>query len=623
MRQNILKLTTAFFLCFLAFGCEEALDKKNLENLVADDLWQDPVLLKGFMDKTMKDNLPGEGIWGAICDEDYGQYDLGLPYDNIEISVAGASNQGTGYIEEWLYGGIRNINQFLDNVDKCPEDKLPVATKNDYVAQMKVLRAWKYFQMVRIYGGVPLLLHAQQASDELYVSREKTSVCIAQIIRDLDDAINMGEDFPMRRADTEAGRISRAVALALKGRILLYYASPQFSKETPAGTKDAATRWAEAYTANKTAITELTNAVPKYGLFRPSPANAEEAIQNYRDMFSEAYEIGENNPEMIWVIRHQYPVNKAEIGPVGGTITLELANAFANADGSPYTGLVIPAAGSAAVPLDTLNVPYWKGREPRFYTTVIYNGKEHPMYRLNANDTDEEGRQIHWWKFIGGSNAPYNDCSRLDVLGMHAIKRIDMSVNETVADGNHSGLDFPLIRYAEVLLNLAECAAKTNREAEAIKILYDIRKRAGIPEGSNHYGIGTPSGDALILAILNERRIELALEGFRFWDIRRWRLFTDPIAGYKINGLVRHTLKADPKMEPPIPPEILATIDIENDPDSYFAVFDNVIYAMDAGPFNVGERQYFYRIAYEEHIKKNPNLAQTILWENGTFNPYE
>jgi hypothetical protein len=604
-----------FLLSASFFGCEDVLNKKNLEDLVADDLWQDPTLLKGFMDKVMADHLPGRESWDVICDESYAQYDLGLPYDNITMSVGGSSNQGIGYIEQWHYDAIRNINKFLDNIDQCPESKLSAAVRNDYIAQMKSLRALKYFQMVRLYGGVPLLLHEQDLSDDLYVTREKTSVCMAQIIQDLDDAINMGDDFPMKRDDANGGRISRSVALAMKGRILLYYASPQFSSQTPAGTKDAATRWNEAYTANKTALDQLSAA--GYGLFRPDPASHEEATQNYRDMYAEAYENG--NPEIIWAVRFQYPVRTW--ANLGGGMMMELVNAYANADGSPYTGLDLPVAGSPAVSLGIYNAPFWKGREPRFHATVSYNGVVSPSYVLNAiqTDLDEKGKQIHQWGFIGGTS-PFNDCSRLDVHGMGRLKFYDSDINSTIPDGNHSGMDWPLIRYAEVMLNLAECAAKTNREAEAVQILRDIRKRAGIPAGPNNYGIGNPTGDALILAILNERRIELAFEGFRFWDIRRWRLFTDPIAGYKVNGVTRHTMKAMPKME--ITPEVVATID-DNDPDTYFEVFDNHIYSMDASPFAVSERQYFYRIAYEEHIKKNPNLQQTILWENGTFNPYE
>jgi hypothetical protein len=623
MKKNIYQLCLALFLSLLLSGCENVLDKKNLGELVADDVWQDPVLIKGFMDNIMDSHLPGTDTWDAIIDESYGQYDLDMPYDNINISYGGTNN-GYSYIEQWYYVAIRNINKFLDNIDQCPEAKLPTATKNDYIAQMKVLRAVKYFYMVRLLGGVPLILHEQKATEDLYVSREKTSVCIAQIIQDLDDAINMGDDFPMTRDDANAGRISRAVALALKGRVLLHYASPQFSSKTPAGTKDAGARWREAYDASKAAVDQLTAA--GYGLFRPNPASAGEAVQNLKDMYSEGYEIG-NNPEMIWVRRYQWPVKTSFTSPVRGgdrgNVTLEQINAYARADGSPYTGLEIPAAGFVGTSLGVKNVPYWLDREPRFYTTILYNGKEHRMFRVNAlpNDVDEEGKQIHWWRFSGGTQAPYYDCARLDNLGHNFIKMADTNINETIADGNHSGVDWPLIRYAEVLLNLAECAAKTGREDEALKILSDIRKRGGIPAGTNNYGLGNPTGDELILAILNERRIELAFEGFRFWDVRRWRLFTDPIAGYQVNGLMRHTLKPEPKVE--ITPEALSTIDIENDPDSYFGVFDNHVYVMDSQPFSVSERQYFYRIAYEEHIKKNPNLAQTNLWENGTFDPYE
>jgi hypothetical protein len=610
----------ALCVSLLLAACEDVLEKKNLGALVADDVWQDPVLVKGFMDNVMNDNLPGTDIWDVIIDENYGQYYLSLPYDNINISSGSGTNSGLDNIDQWYYKGIRNINKFLDNIDQCPEAKLPVATKNDYIAQMKVLRAVKYFYMVRLMGGLPLILHEQKATEDLYVPREKTSVCIAQIVQDLDDAINMGDDFPMTRDDANAGRISRAAALALKGRVLLYYASPQFSSKTPAGTKDAATRWSEAYTANKTAADQLTAA--GYGLFRPNPASFAEAVQNLKDMYSEAKEIG-NNPEMIWVRRYQWPIRTSFAGTFRGSVTLEQVNAYANADGSPYTELEIPAGGNAGSSLGVRNTPYWLNREPRFYASILYNGKEHPMYRVNAfsNDLNDQGKQIHWWKFSGGTQAPFYDCARTDLLAHDVIKMADTDINETIADGNHSGVDWPFIRYAEVLLNLAECAAKTNRETEAVQILTDIRKRAGIPAGANNYGIGHPTGDELILAILNERRIELAFEGFRFWDVRRWRLFTDPIAGFKINGLMRHTLKPEPKTE--ITPEVLETIDIVNDPDSYFAVFDNHVHVMDSNPFSVSERQYFYRIAYEEHLKKNPNLAQTNLWENGTFDPYE
>ncbi|MDR1746627.1 MAG: RagB/SusD family nutrient uptake outer membrane protein [Tannerella sp.] len=619
MKKIIFQLGIITLCSCLLMSCEDVMDKKNLESLVADDIWQDPVLLKGYMDNVMANYLPGTSSLDGATEETYGQYSNDIPYDNVPISIGGTSNVGAGQAEQWHYAIIRAINRFLDNADKCPEAKLPTATLNDYKAQMLFLRAWYYFIMVRTYGGVPLILNEQRLDEELSVPREKTSVCIAQIIKDLDDAINYGDDFPFKRDDANAGRINRAAALVFKARVLLYYASPQFASQTPAGTKSAEQRWQEAYAACKRAIDELNAA--GFGLFRPNPASPEEAVQNYKDMFSEDNEYPDN-PEMIWVKRYQYPQRTSFAGTTMGGPTLELVNAFAKADGTPYTDLHIPEAGSTAMSLGTFNVPYWIGREPRFYAWVVCNGNEYPIHVNNPNelDLDEEGRMKHYYIFIGGQ-APYADCSRMEHIGSQWVKMADNKINNTIAGGNHCGMDYPLMRYAEALLNLAECAAKTNRESEARDILYQIRRRAGIPQGSNNYGIGSPSGEELMLAIIKERRIELAMEGFRFWDLRRWRLFTDPIAGYRVNGTVRHTIKG--QLKGPLDPAAFAALDIMKSPDDYFKLFDNQIWALDASPFSVTERQYFYRIDYDLHIRKNPIIEQTALWDNGTFDPYQ
>ncbi|MDR2859657.1 MAG: RagB/SusD family nutrient uptake outer membrane protein, partial [Mediterranea sp.] len=478
--------------------------------------------------------------------------------------------------------------------------------------------------MVRSYGGVPLILNEQRLDDDLNVSRAKTSECITQIVKDLDDAIAFGEDFPIKWTGNDAGRISRAVALALKARILLYYACPQFSKETPAGTKSVEVRWQEAYAANQAAVQQLSAA--GYGLFRPNPADAEEAIQNYSDMFTEDNEI-DTNPEMVWVRRYAYPIATSGIDEAfrgGMGVPLEMTNAFAKADGTPYTDLVLPAAGAPGSTLATSTVPFWKDREPRFYTTIAYNGCIFPLYVSGSGltgDEDATGRLKHFYLFNGGQ-APYGDPRRMESSGLSMRKFIDDAQKYHTTDGNRSGRDWPLIRYAEVLLNYAETAVKTGHESDALQVLRDIRKRAGIPQGTNNYGIGTPSGDALILTILKERQVELAYESFRYYDLRRWRVYTDALNGFKLNGMVRHGIKPDPKGGYPTY-EALAALDIANDPASYFDMFEDQIHSLDANPINFTERQYFYRLSYEGHIKKNPKLEQTILWEGGTFNPYE
>jgi hypothetical protein len=120
-----------------------------------------------------------------------------------------------------------------------------------------------------------------------------------------------------------------------------------------------------------------------------------------------------------------------------------------------------------------------------------------------------------------------------------------------------------------------------------------------------------------------ERQVELAYEQFRVHDLRRWRLYTDALAGWKLNGVKRHTIKAIPKADVELTDELLAAQDIDADPDSYFDLFENHIYAVDGSEIRVSEREYFYPIAYELHIRKNPKLQQTIGWDGGTFNLYE
>jgi hypothetical protein len=618
--KSIKFLSLIFILALAMVSCEDVMNKKNLKSLVADDIWDDPALVRGLMNNVMNNNLPATPTnWHyylhALTDEGYSKYATAIPYNDIGISIASDENMGTSSIDRWNYSGIRNINKFLENVDKCTG--ISPSERNDYKAQMLVLRAWLYFDMVRMYGGVPLVLHEQNLEEDLYVTRNKTSECIAQIVKDLDDAIAYGDEFPMKRDEANAGRITRAVALALKGRILLYYASPQFAHEIPAGTKSAETRWQEAYTANQTAIKELTAA--GYGLFRPKPANAEEAITNYYEMFDENNE-APNNPEMIWVRRYQW--NVTETSNVSGWAgnagpTVEFLQAFSNANGTPYTGFTIPSDGAV------VTAPYWIGREPRFYAFVAYNGCKWHRYITSSEisgDEDATGKMIHYWNYLNAPS-PYTNLSN-DAIGGNYRKMNDADINNKVPDGNHSGRDLPILRYAELLLNFAECAAKTNHETEAIQALKDIRTRAGIP-ASNNCGLGAPSGDDLLLAILKERQIELAIEDFRHYDLRRWRLYTDDIKGYTINGLMRHGFQPRPKAGVAITHDLLRNMDIDANPNSYFEVFDNEVHVMDVQGYSFGERQYFYRIPYEQHIKKNPKLEQTRLWDNGTFNPYE
>ncbi|MDR1103083.1 MAG: RagB/SusD family nutrient uptake outer membrane protein, partial [Tannerella sp.] len=180
-----------FALAALTFsGCTDVMNKTNLGQLLAEDIWEDPYLIRGYMDNIINGALPdGKRVTMGATEElyrRYGEMEFVLNSYNINSEV------GT-----WPYGTISNINKFLENVDRCPSEKLSDELKTQYKAQMLTMRGWRYFNMVRMYGGVPLILHEQRLDEDLYVTRAKTSECIAQIVKDFDDAIAI-ESFPMR-----------------------------------------------------------------------------------------------------------------------------------------------------------------------------------------------------------------------------------------------------------------------------------------------------------------------------------------------------------------------------------------------------------------------------------------
>jgi hypothetical protein len=627
MKNKIYHIILA--LALICCGCTDVMNKTNLGQLLADDIWEDPYLIQSFMDQIISDNLPKAVIQNNrnVTEEHYVRYgDTEFMYNDYSI------NDNVG---KWSYEAIRNINKFLENVDRCPAEKLSDDLKAQYKAQLLTLRGILYFDMVRIYGGVPLILHEQSPDEDLYVSRAKTSECIAQIIKDFDDAIAT-PSFPMKWDGNDAGRISKAYAYALKGRVLLHYACPQFSKTIGAGTKSAEQRWQEAYAACREAKERLAEA--GYRLFKPEPTNFEDAVQTFYDLF---FTETPDNPEVVGVRRYVYPeftfyeadayrrpaVSGTSLSGRGNS-SLEFANAFLNADGTPYTGLDVPAGHEPNVSLGRSTTAYWIGREPRFYATVAWNGCIWPLHRRNAfaEDIDEAGRMRHQWMIEGLVNAPFEDFVDSQSGAISSRKMISLDECYFCTEGNRNGMDWILCRYAEVLLNFAETAVKTGHDAEAMEVLQTLRRRAGIPQGSNNYGLGNATGDALLVLILKERLLELALEGdgdgFRFNDLRRWRLYTDDIAGYTVKGLVRHTIRPRLKAES-YDRRALSALDLMSDPDSYFDLFEDHFYTLDSEPWSVGERQYFFHLSLDEHMRRNPKLEQTNGWEGGTFDPYE
>jgi starch-binding outer membrane protein, SusD/RagB family len=433
-----------------------------------------------------------------------------LPYFGATMGTSVANNTWTR---------IKEINLFLSNIDKY-QGMLP-GTKQQLKGQMYFWRAWQYFDLVRLYGGVPLVLEPQSPinaaeNESLKVPRAKTSESIDQIVKDLDSAITM---LPGKWAGADWGRITSGAAAAYKGRVLLTYASPQFNRG------DDRARWQKAYDANLAAKTLLEQ--NGFGLFKNggtangtawgnmwfTESNNSEAVLVY------GFNNGTSDQSRKWN-GWEHAVRPKDIGG-GGSVspTKQMVDAFPMKDGK--------------MPGQSVDYSYdpnkfYKNRDPRFYKTFAYNGALWP-YSQNGN--------YRIWTYswytsaTAATPAQYTETLGPNSSGIYLAKATSTSASNLSATGTNfgqSGTDFMEMRFAEVLLNLAEAAIGIDKITEGVDQIKAVRERAGVENKDGNFGLGTITGrDQAFAAVLNERKVEFAYEGKRFWDLRRWMLFND------------------------------------------------------------------------------------------------
>lgn len=540
-------------------GCD-ILDKKDLSAVTEEDVWTDKSYATAYLDKLYRDNLPE---WDAFVS---GNSDESGGGDAIMYGQLTTSS-----IDVWYYTNIRNINILFKNLDESPiADDVKISLK----AQASVLRAWKYFQMVRVYGGIPMIKMPQDLDDDLYVTRNKTSECIAEIVADLDYAI---DNLPWKWTGNDEGRITKAAALALKGRVLLYYASPQFNPSNDV------TRWEKAYEVNKLAVEEL--AKNGYRLY-PDYANLWFDEMNEEVVFGQRYQ--EPGRTHMWDAATR-PLSEAQNQTGANHPTLEMVESY-----PMNTGISIHESS------DYDPLFFWKNRDPRFTATIAYNSC---LWELSG----KTGRKQ--WTYIGSElNSPTES-------GFYCRKAINTSYTPYYTE--KSSTDWIEIRYAEVLMNYAECAAELGKQDEAYSVLKQIRQRAGIIPGADQlYGLKSGmSKDDMIDAIMFERKIEFAYEGKRYWDLRRRRLFEK-----ELNGTKRHGLLSKLKVSQEEFDKIKDNVDFDKDYPTYFK--DSVVILDKKFDINFPENYYFYAIP-NKHLETNSKLQQTQGWADGSFNPYE
>ena len=638
--MKINKILIAFFAISLTLSsCSDFLDIKD-ESAISSTIWDDEESAKLYVNNIYNmcfNPFGGENSIGSMANLSDETPDMGS-----NMLLGSLTSSSITLYSSASFESIRFINIGFDALNKSA---LTGDARNRIAGQLYFFRAWQHWKMVNLYGGIPYMKdYVSFTSSDLLnnAKRNKTSECIEFIKQDLDSAIAL---LPSVWVKTEYARITRAAAASFKGRVLLFWASPQFNPDNNIN------RWEEAFNANLAArdlciqdgysLMPVTVAVTKewpYGydhnqIFRKKKADGNPEVLLVTPYFTD-----------IKVHGYENSVCPAEItsgtGSPSWTPTWDLVIAFPMKDGSlAFKYNAANKNSRTFIGNGGDNTKYYLNRDPRFYATVAFNGCYYPL-EGNTSRRQWSFQFTHKGKVIYGENTTVE---KISTTGFYCRKMVDPALLR--ANMGKSTTDWIEMRYAEVLLNLAECAFEFqgNNSEIGYDCLKQIRARAGIEPGTDgYYGLKSNTEISPIELTLNERRVELAFEGKRFFDLRRRNMFTNDLGTYilKLNGWKKSgsgftfglkNIAADSSIF--LSASRRDTIKMDNlykyfsmtgkstgplvRSINYIAITDSTtLRSTMTGNYN------FFDIP-QDILTRSPALNQTIGWPNGSFNPFE
>lgn len=517
MKRHLFAILSAA-VCFPACG--------DFLSLTPDDYISDDSV---FTDETLSNaavaNIYGRTTWGQNIEN-------GKSYIYLDEACYsnGSPDQTYGFPDDFLrvydYSLIREINQLILGFRKTGKTGLE--------AELRFLRAWTYFNMARCMGGMPLIgdavfeYEAGMDVTTLQFQRSTEQEIYDYIIRECDEVAAVLPETPSKNG----ARAVKWTALALKARAALYAASIaryNSSLPTPIATPLAsvgipAASAAGYYTTALEAAQEIISS-GKYSLY------TENSDPGHN--FYEALTVKSGNREVIWSedriypgkvtywSTNNFPTSVAEDeSSTNITPVLNLVEAFEYITDRDGALKIEDESGNSIVydkPEDL-----FAGKDPRLWGTVIYPGSEFKSQTIEF----QAGRAQHdgeGWKFVVGSggssdelgtitsiNGPFttNDGQR-NKSGFCVRKYLDETAKASTRQG--SGMWFIRFRYAEILLIAAEASMELG--GDGLQYINEVRRRAGIQDLTS----------LTIDDIIRERRVELAFEDHRFWDLKRLR----------------------------------------------------------------------------------------------------
>ncbi|APA64523.1 MAG: RagB/SusD family nutrient uptake outer membrane protein [Maribacter dokdonensis] len=567
MKKGKLVLLGLLTLALVPISCnEDFLETQPLDSISADATWADGALAQAFVFNVYASlgygGFEEEGLASLTDEAMFTHSGRGV---NV-ITEGSLSPSGTGnvnIIPQWneLYLAIRKANIALQELPNSTFDDQTL--KDRLTGEAHFLRAYYYHQLMRYYGGAPLIDAPYGLDDDYSIARGTYAENVDFVTSDLDKAISLLEG-----KEVTPGRASMLSAMGLKSRVLTYAASdlrdgPTASAKSAtlggysnlelvaytSGDRDA--RWNAAKTAAKAVLDATTG----YKLDLTEPASAEEATETYISIaMGGGSAVGDAaaRSELLFERTHSPLFTQESNWPLGGIHQgiNNGPNGYHNwAGNTPIQQLVDDYQMMDGSDFDWSNeehaaAPY-ENRDPRMAATILYDGaawKPRPDDVASIDPYDE----IQTGTYADGSGGIIPGVDMRDSpienwngsrTGYYVRKFIDPDPSLVDNQSSAQVVPWPFIRYTEIILNYVEASIALGDEGEARNWLNKIRFRAGMPAL-------TSSGTELLEDYINERRVELAYEEHRYHDARRW-MIADQTLGRGIKVMkVTATLKA-------------------------------------------------------------------------------
>ncbi|UYQ91703.1 RagB/SusD family nutrient uptake outer membrane protein [Chitinophaga horti] len=478
----------------LLFGCRK-LDQPNTREFTDEAYWRDSQDALDALASCYENMSSDYHFFGneALSDN---AFVSGTGFNGVSLIAGGSYDQANARVnDEWGYRfrAIRKCNIVTTNIDRVPV--IDPALKKRIVAEARFIRAYSYFQLVNWFGDVPFYTNLITIDEAKTIGRTSKATILEFIFKELNE---IRADLPTNTeyAEKDRGRITRGAAIALTARIRM------FTGEWPEVKKEC-----ELLLGN--------SANGTYGL-----------VANYPDLFKVSNEF---NNEVILDLQYGggrlYSTQRSFLPQTVSLLRATLVPTQDLVDDYIMTnGRAISEAGSGY----DENNPY-ANRDPRLAQTIIYH---------NSTFVDMEGK-TQTILTLPGSNPATNsvDDQGASPTGYYFRKFADMT-----AQNYNSGLNLPLIRYADVLLMYAEAMAQTQVMDKNTwdRTIRALRIRAKFTDAAATEFPAAATQAQLLDIVKRERRAELAFEGTRAFDIRRWKIaatvLNKPVRGIKVTS---------------------------------------------------------------------------------------